>query len=64
MRPDIFNACLLAGWFMLTLGAIVLNPGAGIAVGGLAMIVLTLFIAMRVGIQPPKEGKPATDKAA
>ena len=64
MRPDIFNACLLGGWFMLTLGAIVINPGAGIALGGLALIVLTLFVALRVGLRGAPKENNAADKAA
>lgn len=61
MRSDVFNACLLAGWFMLTTGAIVLNPGAGLAIGGLALIVLTVFVAIRVGV---KDVAKSGDKAA
>lgn len=64
MRSDIFNACLLAGWFMLTLGCIVLNPGAGIAIGGLALIVLTLSIATRVGLRGAPKENTAGDKGA
>ena len=63
MRPDVFNACLLAGWFMLTVGGILLSPGAGLLIGGVAMIALTLFVALRVGFLPPAK-KTADDKAA
>lgn len=52
MRIDVFNACLLAGWFLLTTGGILLSPAAGLMIAGIALIVLTLFIVMRFGIKP------------
>lgn len=50
MNAKIFNACLLGGWFLLTLGGILLNPGAGLLIGGLALIVLTLAVSARFGV--------------
>ena len=65
MRLEIFNACLLAGWFMLTMGGIMLNPGTGLIIGGVALVVLTLFVAMRVGLRGAPQKETATaDKAA
>lgn len=50
MNTKIFNGCLLGGWFLLTLGGIILNPGAGLLIGGLALIVLTLTVSARFGL--------------
>jgi hypothetical protein len=64
MRIDVFNACLLAGWFLLTLGGILLSPAAGLMIAGVALIVLTLFLVMRFGIKPAAaaaEKKPGSE---
>jgi len=50
MNAKIFNACLLAGWFLLTLGGVLYRPELGLMIGGLALIVLTLAIAIRFGL--------------
>lgn len=65
MNAKVFNACLLAGWFLLTLGGVLFRPEVGLMVGGLALIVLTLAIAVRFGVYD-QESKPAkaTDAAA
>lgn len=65
MNIQIFNGCLLAGWFLLTLGGVMWNPAAGLIIGGVALLTLTVFIAMRVGIVAEKKGADAkTDGAA
>lgn len=61
MKIEVFNACLLAGWFLLTLGGILYSPAAGLLIAGIALIALTLFVALRFGVGPtaPKvEKKP------
>lgn len=50
MNTKIFNACLLAGWFLLTLGGVLYRPEFGLMIGGLALIMLTLAIALRIGL--------------
>ncbi len=50
MNIQIFNGCLLAGWFLLTLGGVMWRPDAGLIIGGLALLVLTVGLAMRVGV--------------
>jgi hypothetical protein len=60
MNLKIFNAALLAGWFLLTIGAIALNPAAGLLIAGVAVIALTLFVSWRFGVysdEKPKEVK-------
>lgn len=66
MNAKVFNACLLAGWFLLTLGGMLFRPEVGLMVGGLALIVLTLAIAVRFGVYDQESKKPAktTDAAA
>jgi len=53
----IFNACLLAGWLMVTAGAMVLSFGAGLCVGGALLIALTLLIAKVGGLVSPGKGE-------
>ncbi len=50
MKLSIFNAALAAGWLLLTLGALMLNLWLGLMVAGLAMIGLTIFVAVRYGV--------------
>lgn len=61
MKLSIFNAALLAGWFLLTLGGILLNPGAGLVIAGIAIIGLTVFVALRFGVY--EDGKAAKPPA-
>jgi hypothetical protein len=59
MKIEVFNACLLAGWFLLTLGGILWTPAAGLLIAGVALIALTLFLALRFGIV---NAAPKTEK--
>ncbi len=66
MNIHIFNGCLLGGWFLLTLGGILMNPAAGLITGGVALVALTLLIALRYGIydgRPKKEDKANSGEA-
>lgn len=65
MNMLVFNGCLLGGWFLLTLGGILMNPAAGLLIAGAALIALTLFIALRFGVfegaaPRKKEGEPGS----
>lgn len=66
MNAKVFNACLLAGWLFITLGGILYRPDAGLLVGGVALIALTLFVALRFGVydQAPQAPKAADKTAA
>jgi len=57
MNTQVFNGCLLGGWFLLTLGGLLYNPAAGLMIGGLSLIVVTVFLALRYGVRPGKEEK-------
>jgi len=50
MNANVFNGCLLGGWFLLTLGGIMWNPAAGLMIGGIALVTLTGGIALRYGV--------------
>lgn len=65
MSMKVFNACLLAGWFLLTLGGILYRPDIGLMIGGLAIIVLTMAISIRFGLydQEPKAPSAAAEKS-
>ncbi|HDR9185276.1 TPA: hypothetical protein QDB06_005917 [Burkholderia vietnamiensis] len=57
MNANIFNACLLIGWLLALAGGIWLNPGVGLAAGGLLLIVIAFVVARVAGIYvPQKEG--------
>jgi hypothetical protein len=55
MHVHAFNACLLLGWCLLLAGGVMLHPGWGLAVAGVALVALAL-IAARVagGLYVPK----------
>ena len=65
MNIHVFNGCLLVAWFLLTLGGILMNPAAGLLIAGVALIVLTAFVAWRFGIYDKKEttSKPGAGEA-
>jgi hypothetical protein len=69
MKANIFNGCLLGGWFLLTLGGIMWNPAAGLIIGGVSLLALTGGIALRWGVYDEsaprqKEADKAGDGAA
>jgi hypothetical protein len=62
MNLAVFNACLLIGWLLVLAGGVWLNPGAGLAVAGLLLIVLTLLSARIAGglvVPEPKKAEAA-----
>lgn len=44
-----FNLALTAGWLLVLAGGLLLNPGVGMIVGGLLLIVLTIAGARAAG---------------
>jgi hypothetical protein len=58
MNLKVFNACLLAGWFLVTLGAVLYRADLGLVVAGIALVAITMFLALRFGVfqdaKPPK----------
>lgn len=65
MNIKIFNACLLAGWFLITLGGVLWNPAAGLIIAGVALIALTVFSALQWGVfeKPKEDGKKSSGAA-
>ena len=53
MSATLFNLTLLAGWLLVMIGAVMLNPGAGLAVAGLLLIALVFAVARIAGIYVP-----------
>ena len=51
MNLRVFNACLLIGWLMTTVGVSLISRGVGIAVGGCLLIALTLGVAWFGGLR-------------
>ena len=49
MHIHAFNGGLLIGWLLVLAGGLVLNPGLGLAVGGLLLIGLVLVSARIAG---------------
>lgn len=60
MNANHFNAAILVGWVLVLAGGMWIHPGAGLAVGGLLLIVLTL-VAVRLGggLYASTEGRAA-----
>jgi hypothetical protein len=51
MTLKTFNFCLLFGWLLIVIGvALAVSPGAGLAVGGALMVLLTLLVARWAGV--------------
>ena len=49
MNASVFNACLLIGWLLVLTGGVCINPGAGLAVAGVLLILLALLSARIAG---------------
>lgn len=47
MNLHIFNAALIAGWLMVLSGAMLINTGAGLVLGGLLLLAL-VFISVHL----------------
>lgn len=50
MKLRIFNACLLAGWLMVTVGIAIVSVPAALVAGGVTLMGLTLLVARAAGI--------------
>ena len=61
MSLTVFNACLLLGWMLFTGGLMLINIGAGLAAGGIAMTLLTVLLARTFGLTRPKARKPESE---
>lgn len=46
-----FNALLLVGWLMLVIGLSLWSVPAGLAVGGVVLLGITLFLGIRAGVR-------------
>lgn len=62
MNANIFNACLCLGWLLIVAGVSGLHsPWLGMLVGGVIVMGLTVFFALRVGVRatpkPPPSGQ-------
>lgn len=55
MNIRIFNLCLLLGWLMFSGGLAMIQPGIGIACGGLSLVGLTLYVARLGGLFARKD---------
>jgi hypothetical protein len=49
MHVYVFNVCLLVGWLLVLVGGVLINPGAGLAVAGVLLVVLALITARIAG---------------
>jgi hypothetical protein len=54
MSLNIFNACLLAGLLLLSIGAFLIGAAAGFIASGVSLIALTIYVAKRFGVYAPK----------
>lgn len=53
MNARLFNLTLLLGWLLVLAGGMLINLGAGLAVGGALLIALAFSIARIAGIYMP-----------
>lgn len=56
-----FNAALLLGWLLVLVGGCLINPGAGLIVGGLLLIVLVIGAAISAGLYDPAAARKEPD---
>jgi hypothetical protein len=61
MNINHFNAALILGWLLVLIGGCLLNPGAGLAVGGLLLIALVIGAARAAGLYDPAAVSKETD---
>jgi hypothetical protein len=59
MNVHLFNLTLLLGWLLVLVGGVIINVGAGLAAGGLLLILLVFAVFRISGIYVPN----AKDKA-
>ena len=60
MNVSVYNAALLIGWLLVTLGGLLISPGAGLIGGGLLLLALVFAVARLAGVYQPTE-KPEID---
>lgn len=53
MTVQIFNACLLVGWLLVLVGGVIVNPGVGLFVAGVLLVVLTFVVSRVFGVAAP-----------
>ncbi len=63
MTPKIFNICLTLGWVLIVAGVAGLHSlSLAALVGGVLVLGLTMFLALRVGVRPAiKREKEGSD---
>jgi heme A synthase len=49
MNLNVFNLALLLGWLLVLIGGCLWHPAAGLAVAGLLLIILTIYVARLAG---------------
>lgn len=54
MHIYVFNACLIAAWLLVSLGAGVISLAAGLITAGAVLAAITLFMAVRYGLYTPE----------
>lgn len=54
MNIEILNRYLALSWVLITIGACILNIGAGLIVSGIVLLCLTLFMARFAGVYSAK----------
>ncbi len=53
MTPKTFNVCLLLGWLLIVAGVSGLHSlSLAAVIGGVLLLCLTVFLALRVGVRP------------
>ncbi len=56
MNVNTLNACLIAGWLLVSIGAIGINWAAGLVASGAVLLLLTLLIVAKFGVFVAKKG--------
>lgn len=55
MNAHVFNGTLLVGWVLVLVGCCLISVAVGLAIAGLLLIFLTLYVAGKVGVFMPKK---------
>ena len=50
MNARIFNLCIALGWLLVVAGACLVSVSAGLIVGGVLMLVITILLARFAGV--------------
>jgi len=60
MNSTIFNTCLALGWLLIVAGVSGLHTvWAGLLVGGVLLVAITLLLAFRVGVKATQAKDPS-----